>query len=610
MVSQSSVEGGGEINHRKFGTFLGVFTPSVLTILGVIMYLRFGWVLSSAGLLGTVLIVLLCTSISFITALSASAVATNMAIGAGGEYFLISRSLGLTIGGAIGIPLFLCRTLSVTLYCYGLAEAIAMFWPSGWGNLPPLPWIAAGWVILTTAIAGKSAAVSLKLQVPLMIVVGLSLLALAVGIFNGPLREPDFLPVGDRLADAGGFWVVLAVFFPAVTGFTAGIGMSGDLRDPQRSIPRGTLLAVLVGLAIYLVVPVLLSLTGLVSSEELSDTQVWTRLAIFGGLLVYPGMCSAILSSAFGSALAGPRVLQSLARDGLAPAFFGRVSKSGEPMAATLAAGVIAVSAAALGNLNAVARLVTIFFLTLYVSVNLVAATESLVKDPSYRPTLRVPWFISLLGALGSLVVIFLISPVACVIALGLELGVWLYLRRRSLAANWGDVWEGVWGSLARFALYKLARRTADPRSWRPIIMLFADQIQQRAGLAKVGAWLNLNRGIMTVCETRVGDIGNDMPSVTQREDEINDFLDRHGISGFGEVVLVDNFEDGVLGIAQSSGVGGLRYNTVLFGWPSRAERLEALLRVLGKLSDAEKASAIVRCENGGGPMRYERIDV
>ena len=147
---------------QRFGTFLGVYTPSVLTILGVMMYLRFGWVVGNMGLWFAFIAVLLASSITFITGLSASAIATNMRIGVGGEYYIISRSLGLEMGGAIGIPLFLCRTLSLTLYAYGLAESVAFLWPTHWGP-PPVSWMVAGIIITITLIAGKSAAISLKL---------------------------------------------------------------------------------------------------------------------------------------------------------------------------------------------------------------------------------------------------------------------------------------------------------------------------------------------------------------------------------------------------------------------------------------------------------------
>jgi len=146
----------------KFGTFLGVFTPSVLTILGVMMYLRFGWVLGNLGLPLTLLTVILASTITFITGLSASAISTNMKVGIGGEYYMISRSLGIQLGGAIGIPLFLCRTFSLTLYAFGLAESIAPFWPEEWGA-PPVQLMAALIIIFATAVAGKSANLSLKM---------------------------------------------------------------------------------------------------------------------------------------------------------------------------------------------------------------------------------------------------------------------------------------------------------------------------------------------------------------------------------------------------------------------------------------------------------------
>ena len=305
-----SAGSGGTI--AQFGTFLGVYTPSTLTILGLIMYLRFGWVLGNLGLGVTIVVVLLASSITLITGLSASALATNMRVGVGGEYFLISRSLGVELGGAIGIPLFLCRTLSITFYCFGLAESIvALTTPAGQELSPALVQVlAAGLVIATTAVSGRSASMALRLQVPIMIAVGLSLVALAIGVGTGGLRAPEWVPTY-RTAPAG-FWFVFAVFFPAVTGFTAGIGMSGDLKDPQRSIPRGTLLAVLTGTVVYLIVPVLLAITMRLTPAELASAGIgaWTRVAVLGAWLVYPGIWGAILSSAFGSALGGPRVLQ------------------------------------------------------------------------------------------------------------------------------------------------------------------------------------------------------------------------------------------------------------------------------------------------------------
>jgi amino acid transporter len=598
----------------KFGTFLGVFTPSLLTILGVIMYLRFGWVVASVGLGGTLVIVVVCSAIALITAWSAAAVATNMAWGPGGEYYMISRNLGLAIGGAIGIPLFLCRILSVTLYCFGLAEALAMLWPASWME-PPIQIMTVVLILLTTAVAGKSAAFSLKLQVPLMALVGLSIAALAIGVLTGPIRLPEWVASPERAAESGGFWLVLAVFFPAVTGFATGIGLSGDLKDPQKSIPRGILLAVIVGTIIYLGIPFLLAITDRVTPGQLADIRpnapsVWALIALLGGWTIFPGMWSAILSSAFGSVLAGSRVLQSLARDGLAPAFLARSSKSGQPTVATAVGGAAAILAVALGDLNTVALVVTVFFLTLYMSINLIAASERLVGDPSYRPTIHLHWVISMLGAVLCLWVMYLISPWGCAAAISLELLVWLILRRQVLRTSWGDSRAGIWGSLARFALRKLSHAPLHPRNWRPNILLFADQINARPALARMASWFNQNRGVLTVCDMMTGQCPADMAELGTREAALNSFFRREGILAFAEVDMVEEFESGAILVAQANGMGGLRSNTVIFGWPNRPVRLESLLRIIRTLDHLGKAALIIRDKPGPGTRRFNRIDI
>jgi len=596
---------------QKFGTFLGVYTPSVLTILGLVMYLRFGWVVGNVGLGVTILIVLLASSITFITAMGASAIATNMRVGVGGEYFMISHSLGLELGGAIGIPLFLCRTLSITFYSYGLSESILSFWSTASGAMPPYAeqLLTASIIIIITVISGRSAALALKLQIPIMLAVGASILALMVGVLSGGLSAPEWTPTY-RTAPAG-FWYVFAVFFPAVTGFTAGIGMSGDLKDPRKAIPRGTLLAVGTGTLVYLLIPILLAITARVSSEELAQPGIiWTKVAVLGAWLVYPGLWGAILSSAFGSVLGGPRVLQALASDGLAPGFLARLSKTGQPTIATLVSGAIALTAVALGGLNAVAQFVTILFLTLYVIMNLSAAIEKLVGDPSYRPTINVPWFVSLLGSIGAVVVMFLISPTACVIAIGLEALLYIYLRRKAMRKRWGDVRAGLWVALARFALVQLRTYELDPRNWRPHILLFAGDPAKRISLVRMACWFNQNRGVVTVCQLIQGDLHDGCPDAEQKRLEMNRELEQEGLVAFSEVDVVSDFEEGIIAVAQANGIAGLQSNTVMFGWSRRRERLESQLRMIRALSNAGKSTIIARINWAHEPGQKKRIDL
>jgi amino acid transporter len=308
----------------KLGTFLGVYTPTILTILGVIMYLRFGWVVGQVGLLKSLLIVLLANGITLATAFGLAAIATNGRVGVGGAYFMVSRSLGLEIGGAIGLPLFLSQGLSVTLYAFGLAESLRFVWPG-------VPVAAAAFAIILAvgALALRGAGFALKSQIPIIALIGISICALTAGaLLQG---HPDNL-LAQRPPTEVGFWHVFAVFFPAVTGIMAGLSLSGDLAEPQKSIPRGTILAALTGLVIYLAIPVVLAFA--VDPATLrEDPLIWTRVAVAGPWLILPGLWGAIFSSAVGSMLGAPRTLQALARDGLAPALLGRVGTRGtEPV--------------------------------------------------------------------------------------------------------------------------------------------------------------------------------------------------------------------------------------------------------------------------------------
>jgi amino acid transporter len=564
------------------------------------------------GLPITLFIVLLSSSITFITALSASAIATNMRVGVGGEYYMISRSLGPELGGAIGIPLFLCRTLSITFYSFGLAESVLSL-----GSGDPdqssaftVQVLAAVIIVIITTVSGKSAGWALRLQIPIMAAVGFSILALIIGVFSGEMRTPEWAPTYRSATE--GFWYVFAVFFPAVTGFTAGIGMSGDLRDPRQSIPRGTLLAVATGTLVYLFIPVLLATSGRMELDALAKPGAiaWTSIAILGAWLVYPGIWGAILSSAFGSVLGGPRVLQALASDGLAPRFLARLSRTGQPTVATWVSGAIALAAVMLGGLNAVAQFVTILFLTLYVTINFSAGLERLVGDPSYRPTINVPWYVSLLGSVGAIVVMFLINPIACVTAIVLELGLYMFLRRRAMQKRWGDVRAGAWMALARFALLRLRHHSRDPRNWRPQLLLFVGDPAKRSSLVRLASWFNQGRGVVTACQLMTGDLKSEKVEIEGIRQEMEKALSDESLVAFSEVDVVPEFESGAIGVAQANGIAGLQANTVMFGWSKRKERLASMLRIMRALSRAGKSTLIARINWAHEPGQQKLIDL
>ncbi len=556
---------------------------------------------------------LLASSITFITGLSASAIATNMNVGVGGEYFMISRSLGLELGGSIGIPLYFCRTLSITFYSYGLAEAMVLFWPVSWGLMPEymLQFLVIGIILLITTLSGKSASLVLKMQIPIMILVGLSIIALVIGSMSGaPLKSPELVPTYRSAPE--GFWYVFAVFFPAVTGFTAGIGMSGDLKDPRKSIPRGTLLAVVTGIAIYILIPVFLSITGKTSPEELAHSGVdtWIKVAIFGTVLVYPAIWGAILSSAFGSVLGGPRVLQALAQDGLAPKLFARLSKSGQPTIATWMSGAIAIAAVWLGGLNTIAQFVSILFLTLYVMVNMSAVIEKLVKDPSFRPTLKVPWYISLIGALGAIAVMFLISPLACFIAVILEVGLYIYLTKRTLEKRWGDARAGFWRNLIRYSLIQIRIHGSKPRNWRPRILLFIKDADAQMELIQLASWFSQLFGTATIAKLITGDLTKIKIGIEEQRLKIKEKIMNAKLTAYSEVFVVPEFESGAITVAQSIGITGIKANCIMFGWSDKNEVRLSQQRIIRAVSQANKSTILARIKWPQGLKGDKSIDL
>lgn len=600
MKSPTAQPADGGSQGLGLGWFLGVYTPTVLTVLGVILYMRMGWVVGNAGILGAMGIVLLANGITFITALSISALSTNMRVGVGGAYYIISRSLGLELGGALGIPLYLSQALSVTLYAYGLAESLRLIYAD-----LPVQFVAALIVIGVVLVAARSTVLALKMQLPIMLLIVVSLVALLSGIDfdvqQAPLR-------GEWVN--GGFWQVFAVFFPAVTGVLAGVGLSGDLRDPARSIPLGVLLAVITGFVVYISAPWVLSHAA--SAEQLRNSELlWTEVATGGAWFIMPGLWGAILSSAIGSILGAPRTLQALSMDRLVPAKLGEVdAETGEPMLALRISGAVALAAVALGDLNAVAEVVSMFFLTTYGMLNLAAGLEELVNDPHYRPRIRVPWWVSFLGAAGCFVAMFAINPTAFFVAVVIELGIWWYLRRRTLRAAWGDLRTGLWFALARMAMLQLRQARHDPRNWRPHILVFSIDLSRNIDLVALASQFGQDRGIVTATTLLKADSVDTEHAFELRKRNVR-LLEDAGLLAFTEVVAVPDIEAGFMTVAQANGFGGIDSNMVVFGWPGDdPERLADMLVRSRQLASLHKSTMFVRGVRSTPPTRMAEPEI
>ncbi|MFH2006718.1 MAG: Na-K-Cl cotransporter [bacterium] len=592
----------------KFGTFAGVFTPSILTILGVIMYLRFGWVVGQAGLAGTLLIVLIAHTITVSTGLSISAIATNQTVKTGGAYFMISRSLGLELGGAIGIPLFFGQALSVSLYVMGFTESFGPVLQQVMPGVPPQAVSTVVCVILA-GLSMWSADIAIKTQYFVMVAILLSLISFILGTGGAGSGSIDLWPKTVNGQAAVGFAAVFAVFFPAVTGITAGISMSGDLRDPRRAIPRGTMAAIFVGMAIYMTIPVFLALKADTATLR-ADMLIMQHVAWLPALIL-AGVWGATLSSAIGSILGAPRTLQALALDGVAPRVLARGSgPNDEPRAGILVTLVIAVAGIWLGDLNMIAPILTMFFLVTYGMINLACGLERWADSPAFRPEFKVPVWVSFFGAAASFYMMSFISLPAAAISAVLVVGIYALLQRKSMETTWGDARHGLWAALVRMGLLRLKQAAWHPRNWRPNAIVLGGSPTARPHLIEVGLWLGGEKGLVTYFYLIAGQVRDLQERRSVLQKTTAERLSRTYPNLLTRVEVCSNIYEGVRAVAQSYGLAGFESNTVVMGWGHQEERAHDYGNLIYDLTLLDKCLVLVAFDEVREFGRHSRVDI
>ena len=467
MQKSSSEKSAPDNQGGKLGTFAGVFTPSILTILGIILFLRLGFVVGHAGLGRTLIILALANGISVLTTFSLSAIATNLKVKGGGDYYLISRTLGLEFGGAIGIVLFLAQSVSIGFYCIGFGEVVARVLSVQAGHATQL--VAAAAVAFLFIFAWLGADWATRFQYVVMAILIAALLSFFIG---GITKWNSDLLARNWAAPTGGlsFWVVFAIFFPAVTGFTQGVSMSGDLKDAGKSLPRGTFIAVGVSIVVYFLAAIVFAAT-LPSDTLMSEYDAMKQVSA-AAILIGAGVIAATLSSAMASFLGAPRILQSLSSDRIFPfllPFAQGVGPANNPRRAVYLSAGIAFATVGLGKLNLIAPVVSMFFLISYGLLNYATFFEARAGSPSFRPRFR--WYnqrFSLAGALACLMVMLAIDWKAGVVAIAILFGIFQYLKRTSgpaAGASAAPMRSGTRPCSSRTCTSR-ARCSACPPSW------------------------------------------------------------------------------------------------------------------------------------------------
>ncbi|MEL6346391.1 MAG: amino acid permease, partial [Myxococcota bacterium] len=387
-------------------------------------------------------------------------------------FAIISQALGLEAGGAIGIPLYIAQAASAAMYIYAFAESWAIPFP----DHPPV--LVAGIAFAGVALlAWRSANLAMKAQGVMLFVVIAALLSAAGGLFvhDGPLRTIQLV---GALPDAG-LVTLFAIFFPAFTGIMVGAGMSGSLTDPRRAIPRGTLMAWGVTLVIYVFFAVWYALIA--PPEVLIDNRaVMIDEAAFP-IVVLVGLLCSTLMAALSSLVAAPRLLAAMAQHEVVPgsAWLAQETHGGEPRNAVLATTGIAALGLAAGSLDAIAPIITSFFIMTYMTINGIVYTEKMLGMISFRPAFRVSSQVSLAGALLCMFGLAVSSPFVGLAELLFVLSIYFTLSFQKLETPWETVRSGITVTMAAWAARNASHIERSERAWKPDVLVPTSTVQQ-----------------------------------------------------------------------------------------------------------------------------------
>lgn len=564
---------GGVSSGHGFGT-APVFLASISTILGAILFLRFGYAVADVGLLGTLGIIAIAHLVTIPTVLAVSEIATNRRVAGGGAYYIISRSFGTRIGGVIGIALYLSQAISVAFYLVAFAEAFQ----------PVFGWIESAWnfgvdarfvslpaaVVLLALVLTKGADLGVRVLWVVCVILGGSLAAFLLGSAPEAIR-PEVFSLTATKENPHSFAVVFAIIFPAFTGMIAGLGLSGDLKNPHRSIPLGTILATLVGMAIYVVVAIKLAVS--VSPDELhADQFVMARIALWGPA-IYVGLAAATLSSALGSILVAPRTLQALGQDGVLPfpalnRFVARGSgKAGEPRWAAALSGAIAVFFVVVGDVDFIAQILTMFFLMTYGALCMVSFLEYFAGNPSYRPTFRTRWYLSLVGALMCAVLMVRMNALYALLAFAVMWLIYVGLSRsRRGERDFAAIFQGTIFQLTRRLRITLQKNLVERSAggWRPSVVAVTRH-GQRLGHFDLLRWISHRHGFGHFVRYFEGDYSRS--TARQARTEVRTLIGQTEASGAGVYVdslITPSFPLALAQSLQMPGISGLPNNCLL----------------------------------------------
>ncbi|XP_035736946.1 bumetanide-sensitive sodium-(potassium)-chloride cotransporter-like isoform X3 [Vespa mandarinia] len=655
----------------------------LLNIWGVMLFLRLSWVVAHTGIGQSILLILTTTVVTTITSLSMSAISTNGLIKGGGTYYMISRSLGPEFGGSIGLIFSLANAVACSMYVVGFCESMVGCLKS-YGicivdcantDIRIIGCVTIVFLLLIVMVGLEWEA---KAQIGLLVILLAAILDFMIGTFIGPKNDEekakgfigynadlfmDNLHSDYRYSEGvkHDFFSVLAIFFPAATGILAGANISGDLKDPQSAIPKGTLLAILLTTLSYILMAIMVG--GSVmrdASGDINDLRttvnnsyvvqsffdvrndtseenvtiagnwsetIWSvydtkfnctsgcnygthnsfeviELVSAFGPFIYAGCFAATLSSALASLVSAPKVFQALCLDNLYPGigwFSG--DKDKEPIRGYFLTFVIAVGFILIGELNAIAPLISNFFLAAYTLINFSTFHASLARPIGWRPTFKYyNMWLSLAGAVLCVSVMFLISWWTALITLFVVLALYLVVSYRKPDVNWGSTTQAQSYNNALTAIQQLDRVEEHVKNYKPQLLVLTGPPSARVSLVDFAHHITKNQSLF-IC----GHIIETSISYKTRNNMIakcTSWFRANKIKAFYSVVDGANFQDGTTSLLQAAGLGKMKPNILLMGYKQdwaccSRENLNMYFNIMHKALDMHIAVALLRIQEG-----------
>ena len=582
----------GSTTKKGFGA-AAVYMTSISSILGAILFLRFGFATGTLGFWGVIIIILLGHAITIPTALALSELATNTRVEGGGEYFIISRSFGLKIGSTIGVTLFLSQTISIAFYVIASVESFHFLFElfqNSLGFSLPKQIISIPIMLMLASVLLKSGS---GLGVKLLYIVNVILfISLALFFIGKPIEiaedATDVLIHNFGFFEKERFFVIFAICFPAFTGVTAGVGLSGDLRNPGRAIPIGTMLGTFTGLIVYVFVVWKLAVSA-PQSELIANQLIMSEIALFGNIAIPIGLAACTLSSALGCMLVAPRTLQAISNDKMFPferlnRFLSKVQGSAkEPRNASFVVFIIAIVFILLGDVDSVAGIISMFFLITYGCLCLNSFLNHFGSPPSYRPRFKSKWFLSLAGFLLSVWVMFMISPFYSIISYIVITLIYLFLERTNKdSKGLVNIFKGALFQLnRRLQVYMQKQQSGmDKEEWRPATICVSSHSFEREKILELMKWLSYKYGFGTYFHLIQDYYSKQtyLESKTILKQLINNTNDRANTL-YIDTMISPSYTSAIAQVIQTPSISGMENNMVIFEYDKRhPEELSLIL--------------------------------